>query len=88
MIHHLIISSILWKRISSYCDAMILTFQVQRELNGWGLSFANELVQCQTNCIADTIQIVSGSRTFAIRNNDWTRDLDSKFLSFFKIFFL
>ena len=67
---------------------MILTFQVQRELNGWGLSFANELVQCQTNCIADTIQIVSGSRTFAIRNNDWTRDLDSKFLSFFKIFFL
>ena len=88
MIHHLIISSILWNRISSYYNAIILTFQIQRELNGWGLSLANELVQCQASCIADTIQIVAGSRTFAIRNNDWTRDLDSKFLSFFKIFFL
>lgn len=52
------------------------TEAIQRELNGWGLSFANDLVSCRGRCIGDSIKIASGRGNFDIRNNDWTRDLD------------
>ena len=50
--------------------------QIQRELSGWGLELARDLVRCEGRSIGETIKIVSGKDAFAIRNGDWTRDMD------------
>jgi len=52
--------------------------EIQRELSGWGLELARDLVRCEGRSIGETIKIVSGKDAFAIRNGDWTRDMDRR----------